>query len=167
MLSIMDISNLTATVLRRAADVQERIQSLQKEFAQLLSGVVSTVTNNYRPRGKKTMSAAVRARIAAAARARWAKIKAGKPTTGSTKLTAPRAVTTTCAWPRRATTHRRGWAPRTAPPHSRRAPHGGQARQPCPPCGHQLRHRQDRSVRSRGRGPSGGTPRGRPPGARC
>src|SRR5258706_131151 len=83
--SIMDISNLTAAALRQAADVQERIQSLQKEFAQILGGVVSTVTNNHKPRGKKTMSPAVRARIAAAARARWAKIKAGKSTTGSTK----------------------------------------------------------------------------------
>jgi len=83
----MDISNLTAAALRRAADVRERIQSLQKEFAQILDGVVSIATNNHKPRGKTKMSPAVRARIAAAARARWAKIKSGKPTTGSTKPT--------------------------------------------------------------------------------
>ena len=85
LLSNMDISNITAAALRTAADVQEKIQSLQRELAQILAGVVSTVTNSHKPRGKTRMSAAGRARIAAAARARWAKIKAGKSTTGSTK----------------------------------------------------------------------------------
>jgi hypothetical protein len=81
----MDLINLTATALRRAADVQERLQSLEKELAQILGVVVSTATNNHKPRGKTRMSAAVRARIAAAARARWAKIKAARPARVSTQ----------------------------------------------------------------------------------
>ena len=67
--------NITPTQLRKAADLQEKIQSLQKELAQLLGGPVQPATKAPK---KRKMSAAGRAAIAAAARARWAKIKAAK-----------------------------------------------------------------------------------------
>ena len=68
--------NLTPQQLRRAANVQERIVSLQKQLSQILGAPGQPVARAARK--KRTMSAAGRARIAAAARARWAKIRAAK-----------------------------------------------------------------------------------------
>src|SRR5262245_1093747 len=65
----MDI-NLSAQQLRRAADLQERIETLQAELSALLGSTAKTS-------GKRGMSAAGRARITAAQRARWAKVRAG------------------------------------------------------------------------------------------
>ena len=77
---LMNITTLTAQQLRRAADIQERIQSLQKELGQILGGVEGNSVGATQTRGngrrRKKMSAAGRAAIAAAARARWAKAKA-------------------------------------------------------------------------------------------
>lgn len=78
------ISNLSATQLRHAADIQEKIESLNSELASILgggSGVGNGIKRRGRPpgsgkKGKRTMSPAARARIAAAARARWRKAKA-------------------------------------------------------------------------------------------
>ena len=70
------ILNLTPKELRKAASIQERIGSLQKDLSRLLGGSAPAATNSAPKRRK--MSAAGRARIAAAARARWAKAKRGK-----------------------------------------------------------------------------------------
>jgi hypothetical protein len=76
----MNITTISAQQLRKAADLQEKIQSLQEELGQLLGGDVSTpVQPTEAPQKKWKMSAAGRARIAAAARARWAKIKGTEP----------------------------------------------------------------------------------------
>jgi hypothetical protein len=64
------ILSLTPRQLRRAADIQERIASLQGELNQLF-GEAATPAAAEKPK-RWTMSAAGRARIAAAARARWA-----------------------------------------------------------------------------------------------
>ena len=70
--------NLTPQQLRKAADIQERIQLLQQELGQLLGGSeVAAVEAPGKPTQRK-MSAAGRAAISAAAKARWAKIKAEK-----------------------------------------------------------------------------------------
>ena len=66
--------NITPQQLRRAADLKERIDALQVELADLLGApshpeVVATPTK------KRRMSRAGRARIAAAARARWARLR--------------------------------------------------------------------------------------------
>ena len=71
--------NATPTQLRKAANIQEKIQSLQKELGQILGGEVSTPAQPTEAPKKRKMSAAGRARIAAAARARWAKIKGTAP----------------------------------------------------------------------------------------
>lgn len=71
------IANLSAQQLRRAADIQEKIAALQDELSRYLGGSTEA-RGPGRPR-KSGMSAAGRARIAAAQRARWAKVRASKP----------------------------------------------------------------------------------------
>jgi hypothetical protein len=75
------ISSLTPQQLRRAADIRERILSLEGELNQLLGvafaaprlgPVAATVV-------RRKMSAAGRARISAAAKKRWAALRANKP----------------------------------------------------------------------------------------
>jgi hypothetical protein len=70
--------NISASELRRAADIQDRIESLRGELDNLLGGNVQTSGSQTSKRKRRKMSAAARARIAAAARARWAKFRAGK-----------------------------------------------------------------------------------------
>jgi hypothetical protein len=68
--------NATPAQLRKAADIQEKIQSLQDELNEILGGGVSApIEPTEAPKKKRRMSAAGRRAIAAAARARWAKIK--------------------------------------------------------------------------------------------
>ena len=71
--------NITPTQLRKAADIQEKIQSLQKELGQLLVGFDETAVIEA-PR-KHKFSAAARARMRAAQKARWARIKGAKAPT--------------------------------------------------------------------------------------
>jgi len=69
--------NATPTQLRKAADIQEQIQSLQEELGQLLSGSYETAAIE----APKTyqFSAAARAKMRKAQKARWAKIKGTAP----------------------------------------------------------------------------------------
>ena len=77
------LTNLSASQLRHAAEVKERIESLQKELSHMLG---ATAANGPATAPKKRrMSAAGRAAIAAGARARWAKIKRGAATPASTR----------------------------------------------------------------------------------
>jgi hypothetical protein len=69
--------NLTPKALRQAANLQEKIQALQKELNQILGATVESAASEA-PK-KRKMSAAGRAAIAAAAKARWAKIKGPAP----------------------------------------------------------------------------------------
>ena len=62
-----DIINLSSRELRHIANLKEKIDSLQDELAQIVDGAAPA------PQKKSGMSAAGRARIAAAQRARWAK----------------------------------------------------------------------------------------------
>lgn len=71
--------NISASQLRRAADIQDEIESLQGELNKLLgNGSESSADKKPARRKRRKMSAAARAKIAAAARARWAKVRAGK-----------------------------------------------------------------------------------------
>jgi hypothetical protein len=69
------LNTLTVQQLKRAVAIKERIARLEKELAGLLG--VSQPNTAKTPRRRK-MSAAGRARIAAAAKARWAKVRAAK-----------------------------------------------------------------------------------------
>ncbi len=67
--------NLTPQQLRKAANIQEKIQSLQKQLGQLLGGELSAPAQTTEAPKKRKFSAATRAKMKAAQRARWAKIK--------------------------------------------------------------------------------------------
>jgi hypothetical protein len=71
------ITSLSSNQLRLAANLKDKIASLTKELGQILgspSKLVAPVT----PKKKRTMSAAARAKIGAAAKARWAKVRGAK-----------------------------------------------------------------------------------------
>ena len=78
----MNITTLSPKTLRKAADIQEKIESLQNELNEILGSEVSSPVEAIEAptkSKKRKMSAAGRAAIAAAARARWAKIKGTAP----------------------------------------------------------------------------------------
>jgi hypothetical protein len=74
--------NISASELRRAAAIKDKVEALQAELDKILAGhdvgtTVSPASKVSRKKGvRRKMSAAARARIAAGARARWAKAKA-------------------------------------------------------------------------------------------
>ena len=70
------LSSLTVTQLRRAADLKEKIEALTKELVSL-TGVPDSLPSLPKKTRNK-MSAAGRAKIAAAQKARWAKFNAAK-----------------------------------------------------------------------------------------
>jgi hypothetical protein len=70
--------NATPQQLRRAADLAEQIQALQRELDQVLAGEVHTPAASVERPRKNKMSDAGRAAISAAAKARWAKRRAAK-----------------------------------------------------------------------------------------
>jgi hypothetical protein len=72
------IINITPQQLRRAADLKEKMDALETELNSIL-GSPAQMSDGAVVRKRRKMSRAGRARIAAAARARWAKIKAGRP----------------------------------------------------------------------------------------
>jgi hypothetical protein len=85
----IQLSSLSTTLLRHAIDLKENIETLTKELASILGGSAST---SGRTPKKGKMSAAGRARIAAAQKARWAKIKRAKPAAKSEKPVAKAPV---------------------------------------------------------------------------
>ena len=70
--------NITPTQLSKAADIQERIISLQEELGQLLGGEAPTPAQSTEAPKKYKFSAAARAKMRAAQKARWVKIKGAK-----------------------------------------------------------------------------------------
>jgi hypothetical protein len=77
----MSIINLTPAQLRQAADLKERIARLTKELTAIVGGSATpaSVTPTKPIVAKKGgMSAAGKAKIAAAQKLRWAKVKAAK-----------------------------------------------------------------------------------------
>ncbi len=88
------MTNLSVAQLRQALSLREKIDELESELTRLLGGASAGPNGSASPRApqqkqlaavkpKRTMSAAGRARMAAAARKRWRKAKAaGKTTLG-------------------------------------------------------------------------------------
>ena len=75
------IANLSAQQLRQAADLKEKIVALENELSQLLGSSAKAVAApgaSTAPKKMGGMSAAGKAKIAAAQKARWAKINAAK-----------------------------------------------------------------------------------------
>ncbi len=71
------LATLSIKQLKRVVLIRERIQALEKELNQMVGGQPSTAKPPALPRRRK-LSAAVRARISAAMKARWARVRAGK-----------------------------------------------------------------------------------------
>lgn len=71
------LRDLTVAQLKKAAAIKERIEGLERELTTIL-GIPEPMTVGGVVRRRRKMSAAARAKIAAAAKARWAKVRAGK-----------------------------------------------------------------------------------------
>lgn len=69
------IINLSAQQLRRAAAIKDQIQSLENELGRIFGSSITPVAVAA-PKKRRKMSAAGRAKISAAAKARWAKVRA-------------------------------------------------------------------------------------------
>jgi hypothetical protein len=74
----MSLINLSVKTLRQAANLKEKIVALEKELSQVLGSTATPTAASPAPKKKFTMSAAAKAKISAAAKARWAKIKGAK-----------------------------------------------------------------------------------------
>lgn len=91
----MSLINLTAAQLRQAADIKERIASLNNELAALLGGSATPApAKPAKPvvANKRGMSAAAKAKIAAAQKLRWAKVHAAKAKPAPVAKLAAKAV---------------------------------------------------------------------------
>jgi hypothetical protein len=82
------INNLSIQQLRQAADLKEKIAALEKRLS-LVLGSVPKAAPASAPKKKGGMSAAGKARIVAAQKARWAKIKAAKAAAPAAKAAKP------------------------------------------------------------------------------
>jgi ElaB/YqjD/DUF883 family membrane-anchored ribosome-binding protein len=71
------IEHLSANQLRRAAKIKDKIDALQSELDKIL-GSSAPAAKGPVPRKRRRMSAAAKAKISAAQKARWAKEKARK-----------------------------------------------------------------------------------------
>ncbi len=71
--------NATPTELRKAADIKERIDALQNELTELLGGSGPAETATIEAPRKYKFSAAARAKMRRAQKARWARIKGIAP----------------------------------------------------------------------------------------
>jgi len=78
----MDIHDLTVNQLRRAATIKEQLERLNKQLQSILGGPAKS---GGAPTSKRTMSAAVRRKIAAAQKARWANLRRVKTAARSAK----------------------------------------------------------------------------------
>ncbi len=76
--SMTAISQLTSAQLRQAANLKEKIAALQKQLDTLLGAASKPAAVVAPVKKKRTLSPAARARIVAAQKARWAKIRAEK-----------------------------------------------------------------------------------------
>jgi hypothetical protein len=105
--------NLSSKQLRQAADLKEKIDGLETELATILGGNGSGMSSPFKASKaakKKGMSAAGRARIAAAQKARWAKVKAVNPAKAGVKAPAKRKVMSAAAKAKISAAAKKRWA---------------------------------------------------------
>ena len=74
--SAMNLSDLTINQLKRAAAIKERIEALNKELRAILG---TPAKSGAAPKKKRTMSASVKRKIAAAQKTRWANLRRAEP----------------------------------------------------------------------------------------
>lgn len=97
------MTNLSANQLRRAADIKDELESLETELSRLLGNADGPAA----PRKRRKMSAAARAKIAAAQRARWAKQNGTKASKATAK---PKRKVSAAARKRLAESAKARWA---------------------------------------------------------
>src|SRR3989337_3903086 len=78
----MNLHDLTVNQLKRAAAIKERIEALNKELRAILG---ASANPGAAPKKKRTMSASVKRKIAAAQKARWAHLRSANPARHSVK----------------------------------------------------------------------------------
>jgi hypothetical protein len=69
--------HITLESLEEAIGIRKQMDTLEKRLAALLGNNISP--NSTTPKSRRRMSPAARAKIATAARARWARMKGGQP----------------------------------------------------------------------------------------
>jgi len=74
----MNLSDLTINQLKRAAAIKEQIEALNKELRSILG---ASAKSGAAPKKKRTMSASVKRKIAAAQKTRWANLRRATPAT--------------------------------------------------------------------------------------
>ena len=84
-----NLFDLSSAQLMRAAAIKEKISALEKELVSILGSPAPAAKPVAAPKKKRTMSAAGLARIKAAQKARWAKIKKNVPVKVAAKAPAP------------------------------------------------------------------------------
>jgi hypothetical protein len=103
----MSIHNLTSSQLRRAVQIKEHIENLQDEINQMTTTVKPTVVKAAK---RSKFSAAGIARIRAAQKARWAKVKVAKPTAKTKRVNAVKRTMSPAARAKIAAAARARWA---------------------------------------------------------
>ena len=71
------LKDLSAAQLKKATAIKERMEQLERELTSIL-GIPEPLTIGGIVRRRRKVTAAVRAKMAASAKARWAKINAAK-----------------------------------------------------------------------------------------
>ena len=72
-----NLRDLSVAQLKKAVAIKERMEQLERELTGIL-GIPEAATVGGVVRRHRKMSAAARAKISAAAKARWARVRAGK-----------------------------------------------------------------------------------------
>lgn len=73
------LASMTVSQLKKAVAIKERMEQLEKDLTSIL-GIPEPLTLGGMVRRRRTMSAAARAKISAAAKARWAKVRGSSTT---------------------------------------------------------------------------------------
>jgi hypothetical protein len=103
------LNDISVGQLRRAVEIKEHIERLQGELAGIFTKGKSATFKGPAIKRRK-MSAAGRARIAAAARARWAKVRGDKGAVDSKASTRKRRTMSAAGRARIAVAQRARWA---------------------------------------------------------
>ena len=106
----MDLFDLTARELKRAAVIKERIAALNRELSKLLG----TSADGTATQDGRRLSAAARRRIATAQKARWAKLRREKGAKASARASSEKTKPTTSANASRSAKLKAYWAAKKA-----------------------------------------------------